>query len=213
MKKTHVFLILLSLAAITGGMGCVALSEIVTPAAIDQRAVGYAAAAGVADANDFAGYGNLAKATRLTGAVADAHQVNQMALAQRIEADTLAYSQLIDATVNNRTAAMQRENQLFGEKGLLSMGLSLAGFGTLTGVVGLMRKRPGDITPEEMKQAIAGEGAKLTEKEKQFAELVKGVQGYLDHPIVADSSGAVLKGELAKATSDATKKAVAVLKA
>ena len=49
----------------------------------------------------------------------------------------------------------------------------------LAGFIGLMRKRPGDVTPEELKKAVGGQEAELTARERQFAELVKGVQRFL----------------------------------
>lgn len=211
MKTTQVFLVLLSLVAIASGLGCAALSEYVTPAAIDKRAVEYAGEAGVIDPNVFAGYGNLEKANRLAAAVEDAHQVNQQALSQLLDKDSLEYSQLLDITQSNRQAAAQKEEQLFGKTGLITMAASMGGFGLLTGVIGLARKRPQDITPEELHEAIAGKDAEMGETEKMFSELVIGIKNYLDIPNGAPSGDKILKDELAKAQSPETKKAVAVL--
>lgn len=211
MKKVNLFLIALSLVAIIGTLGCAALSHYITPAEIDHRAVEYAAEAGVADVNDFAGYGNLYKAVKLEKAVQDAYQLNQLDLAQLAEENDLKFAQLNNVTMANRKAASEKEEQLFGEKGLLTMGLGLIGFGGLGGMVGLMRKRPGDVTPEELKQALGGSEAKLTEKEQQFAELVKGIQKVIDKQ--PDNKAEQMKNELAKAQSQTTKEAVALIKA
>jgi len=213
MKKSQIFTILLSVAAIAGGLGCVALSEYVTPASIDVRAVEYVDAAGVADANDFAGYGNLFKATKLANAVGKAYQVNQQTLSQLIDKDSLLYSHLAETTQSNQKAAAAREKMLFSEKGLIAMGFSLAGFGTLTGLIGLARKRPKDITPDQLNKAIAGKNAELSDTQKQVAELVKGIQNFIEIPDGSPVTVKTLKDELAKAQSDETKKAVAVLKA
>ncbi len=209
--KKRIFIIVLSLAAAIGGLGCAALSYYVTPAQIDRQAVGYAAKAGVAEVNEFAGFANLYKAQRLADAVEDAHEINQLQLNQLAQRDSLEFDQFKGITLTNLQNARQREEQLFGETGLLSMGLSLAGFGTLGGLLGLMRKRPGDLTPEELKVAVSGSEAQVTERERQIFELVRGVQKFLDtegNTMATDR----LKSELAKEQSDSTKKIVAQMK-
>ena len=208
---SKVFVILVSLLAVAGGFGCAALSEYVTPAVIDRNAVDYAVIAGVAGPNDFDGYGNLYKANKLAGAVDAAHEQNQLALAQHIDRDALNYAQLVEAVRTNVATAIQQEELLFSEKGIIAMGLGLAGFGTLTGLLGLARKRAGDLTPLEVKQALAGPEAKLTEREGQFAELVKGIQKYIeDAP--GDFAIEDLKNKLGSAQSSSTKVLVAKIK-
>jgi hypothetical protein len=162
------------------GIGCASLSEYLTPATVDQKAVAYAAEAGVADANDFAGYANLDKATRLRTAVDSAYQVKTLALNQMLEKGQLDYNVLKGIVTNNAKLAQQREEQLFGETGLLSMGLSLLGVGGLGGLIGLSRKRPGDITPQEMESALVELKGSVSDKERQMIEVVKGVQGFID---------------------------------
>lgn len=203
--------IIVSLLACMASLGCVALSEYVTPAAKDNGAIDYAVRAGVADPNDFDGYFNLDKANRLAWKVDEAHQLNQLALSQKVERDSLQYAQLSDTVKVNVTAARQQEETLFGEKGILTLGLGLAGFGSLTGLIGLMRKRPGDMTPEEVKEALTGKDAELTEKEAQMVELVKGVQKYLGH--ASSTTSGTLKGYLDAAQSASTKVKVAEIKA
>lgn len=213
MKSTRIFLALLSLVAIASGLGCAALSEYVTPAAIDRRAVGYAGDAGVIDPNVFAGYGNLDKANRLAAAVEDAHQVNQQALSHQLDKDSLEYSQLLDVTQSNRQIAAAREEQLFGKTGLITMAASMGGFGMLTGLIGLARKRPQDITPQQLNEALAGKDAEMGESKQAVAELVIGIQNFFDRALPDDGGAGALKDKLAKALSPETKKAVAVLKA
>lgn len=206
MKTT---IIIISLMAITFGVGCASLSQYITPADIDPKAVEYAVEAAVAEPNEFAGWPNLDKALKLESAVNNAHATIQLSLLQQIDKDQLRYGQLNNITVTNRQIAQSREQQLFGPEGLLTMGLSMAGFGTLTGVIGLMRKRPQDITPEELAQAISGKESELTEKQKQFVELVKGIQNFINtKPDVAES----LKTELARVQSADTKTEVAKIK-
>jgi len=199
------------LLCITGGLGCAALSSYVTPATVDQKAVDYAVSAGVADSNDFQGFANLDKALRLEVAVESAYQVKILALNQIIEKNQLDYGILRGVVTNNVKAAQAREEQLFGETGLLSMGLSLLGVGGLGGVLGLMRKRPGDITPVEMESAMAGIKGTVTAKDRQFAELVKGVQSYLDANPGVIAKG--LKAAITAARSSDTATAIATVKA
>jgi len=210
MKIAHYIVIAFSLLAIVGGIGCASLSHYVTPATIDQRAVDYAAKAKVADSNAFGGYANLDKAIKLENAVGDAHAKNQLELMQLIDKDSLEYAQLNNIASSNRQVAQAREEQLFGPEGLLTMGLSMAGFGALTGLIGLLRKRPQDITPDELTQLIAGKDAELTDKEKQFVELVKGIQNFIN---ASPTNSEILKTELAKVQSADTKTEVAKVKA
>lgn len=115
------FVISASLALIVAGIGCVSLSTALTPAEIDKQAVDYAVSAGVADANEFKGYGNLAKAEKLQYRVDSAHQTIQLSLAQRMEKDKLTYATLKAAVANNVVEGRERENLLFGEKGLIDV--------------------------------------------------------------------------------------------
>ena len=222
-------IILVASILLAGGIGCAALSTLITPANIDKKAVTYAASAGVIDANDFRGYPNLDKAVRLKAAVDAAFKVKELSLTQMMEKNTLDYAQLSDVAETNMKIAQAKEEQIFGEKGLLSMGLSLAGFGTLTGVVGLMRKRPGDLTPAEVEKAVQQVTYDKTTRERQMGELVKGAQAFIDgtknmtvDQIVAlcknpdgtvKDPGTVLKDFMAKAQSADTKQTVATIKA
>ncbi|MCK4814236.1 hypothetical protein KA005_00580 [bacterium] len=184
-KSLRTIVVMLSLILIVAGVGCVALSRKVTPADVDAKAVAYVVKSGLADANDFkAWYPNVAMAGKLKKAVDDAHGINIQELQQEMEREDLKYSTHKDVVTNNYKLGQKREELLFGEKGLLSLGLSMAGIGTLTGFVGLMRKRPGDVTSQELEQVVAQSQGKtavdLSEKEKQFVEVVKGVQKFMD---------------------------------
>jgi len=181
---TKTIIILLSLFLMTAGMGCVALSKWVTPAAIDKESVDYVISAGIADPNGFLGYPNLIKAEKLQAGVDCAHTVIQFDLDHLKQKDNLDYSIHRDVVANNTTMGQQREEMLFGEQGLLSLGLSMAGMGAFTGLLGLMRKRPGDVTKDEMQQVLAETQGKtvaeLTEREIQFTQLVKGFEKLKD---------------------------------
>jgi hypothetical protein len=165
-----------SIVCILFGVGCATLSSYITPATVDQEAVAYVEEAGLSP-QDFEGYQNLEKAERLKDAVDNAHSTIQFDLTQKAQKDSFDYSIHRDVVSSNLAVGQQREEMLFGPTGLLSMGLSMAGFGTLTGYVGLMRKRPGDIVKEEAEKLIASAS---TEKEKQLVEVVMGVKKFMD---------------------------------
>jgi len=210
---------MLSIMLIVVGLGCAALSSYVTPAEVDQNALQYAINAGVAELSDYnAWYPNLAEAERLAGDVDSAHNTVQLSLRQQAQKDDLDYSIHKGVVSTNLVTANQREEMLFGETGLMSLGLSMAGFGGLTGLLGLMRKRPGDITKPEMEQALATATGKTTEelslKQKQMIQLVKGVQAFMDHPVTAQSPVEIetLKAMMNKHQDKDTQAAVAVIK-
>ena len=208
-KTTGVFGAVLLVMAI----GCVPLSHVITPAEIDSRAVEYTSLAKVADPNEFKGYANLAKAIKLEKAVADAYQVNQFELDKLAAENDLKFSQLKEITIANRKSGLAIEEKVFGEKGILPIGLSLLGAGSLAGVAGLMRKRPGDLTPEEVKQAVSGKDAELTAKEKQIAEIVKGVEDVIQTAKTKPAELEQIKNLLAKRQSSDTRETVAKIKA
>lgn len=200
---------------IVGGFSCASMSSLLTPARVDKRAVSYADSAGVIDANDFAGYGNLDKANRLKTAVDAAFKVKELSYNQMIEKNQLDYAQLSSVAETNLKSAQSKEEFLFGEGGLLSLGLSMAGFGTLTGLLGLMRKRPGDITTTEMENALAEIKGEVTVKDQQFLQLVKGIQVFLTaHKVEGadDSSAKELKSALNGVQTAETRQAVASAK-
>lgn len=204
-------LTLLCIAALAIGIGCASLSEYVTPAAIDQKAVEYAVGAGVAEPNDYAGYANLEKAIRLEVAVENAYEVKLLALAQMQEKNQLDYGILRGVVVNNTKIARAREEQLFGETGLLSVGLSALGAGGLAGMLGLMRKRPQDWSSEEMESALAELKGSVSGKDRQLIEVVKGVQSFINtNPGEAADR---LKAAITAARSSDTAQAIAAIKA
>jgi len=216
-KSTQTIMVLFSLLLLFAGVGCVAASRWLTPAELDSRAVDYTIKAEVAEPNDYKGWANLIKAEKLERNVDSAHDVIQLDLEQLIQKDNLEYSIHKDVTAYNHQMAKEREEVLFGDEGLLSLGLSLAGFGSLTGFIGLMRKRPGDVTSQEMEQLVAQATGKttgeLSEKNKQFIEVVKGVQAFIN--TYRDKTPDVIndmKTMLNKAQGTSTQVAVAKVK-
>jgi hypothetical protein len=130
--------------------------------------------------------------------------------------DGLEYSIHKSVVANNVEVGMQREEMLFGEKGLLSLGLSMAGFGTLTGFLGLMRKRPGDITSAEYEQALAQAQGKTVEelsvKQRQFVQLVQGINAYITALPKDDPNRLVIKTALSMTQDTDTQIAVQTVK-
>lgn len=181
MKKILAILCLLIMLA---GLGCVGLSEYLTPAEIDREAVEYAVESGAADEKDYEGYPNLVKAKRLVDDVDAGHQIIQLDLQQQCEKDNLDYTLVRDVAMVNRNESIIREEQLFGEQGFLSLGMSLLGVGGFTGILGLMRKRPGDLTKEEADGLVFNAQSNIQElvdaKKKQFNQLVKGVDDFIN---------------------------------
>ena len=212
-------IVIASIMLMVIGLGCAALSSYVTPAEVDQNALRYAINAGIVELDDYdAWYPNLAEAERLAKNVDAAHNTVQLSLQQQAQKDNLDYSIHKDVVSTNLIVANQREEMLFGETGLMSLGLSMAGFGGLTGLLGLMRRRPGDITKPEMEQALATATGKTTAelslKEKQMIQLVKGIQAFMDTYETSSVPGIVkdLKNMLDKAQDKDTQAAVAVIK-
>lgn len=209
--------IILSAIMVVAGISCTIVSQQATPAEVDRNALRYAVDAGVADFNDYdAWYPNMAEAIRLMEDVEAAYSVIQLRIQQVAEKNDLEYSIHTKTTQNNFKIAQQREEALFGEKGLLSMGLGLLGMGSLTGTLGLMRKRPQDITKVEMEQALALATGKtsteLSVKEKQFVQLVKGVQNFMGTLDGLPATKTNLKSILSQTQDADTQAAVALVK-
>jgi len=209
--------IVFSIVLMVSGIGCVALSSYITPADLDGKAVQYVVDAGIAELTDYkAWYPNLALAKRLPKDLTAANLLNQQVLQQMMDKDNTVYNIFRGTTVLNRNVALEREEALFGESGLVSLGLGMLGFGGFTGLLGLMRKRPQDITKDEMENAVATIQSKTKEelslKEKQMIQLVKGVQMFIDGDKTPVSGGKVLKNYMNVALDKDTQAAVAVIK-
>jgi len=182
MKKLLV--VLFSVILIAGSLaGCV-LSQHFTPATIDKNAKQYTIDAGVADANDFKGWHNVIMAAKLKDLVDVASKLTQQRLNQMKDVDTLQHAIHQKTTTQNWREGMQTEELLWGQTGIASLVMGMAGMGTLTGFLGLARKRPQDITPQEMtvalSQATGKTEAELGEKERQLIQVVKGIQKFKD---------------------------------
>jgi hypothetical protein len=168
--------------------------------------VNYAVKGG-ADPNAFAGYPNLDKAERLNKAVDTSHGSIQLQLQQAMEKDNFDYATHKDVTTANMQKAQAFEEALFGEEGLLTLGLSMVGAGGLAGFVGLMRRKPGDWAPEDVDKALADAGVDSQIKGAQITEMVRGIEKFRTAASAEQWAG--LAGFLKDAMSAGTKEAVA----
>lgn len=195
-----------SLCMLVAGMGCIALSQLVTPVPeLDTQAITYVVDSGIADANEYKGYQNLYKALKLDKDVDIAHNIYQFNYTQLIEKDNHQYSifdNLTDATVD---VGMAREEALFGETGLLSMGLSLLGVGGMGTIIGLMRKRPQDWTKEEVSNV-------LQVKDKRTKQIIVGISEFMHQYQDNEDVILALKAACDKAQDNDTKLVVKELK-
>jgi len=234
MKKYLLVLVMvLSLAAAGLGLccGCASLSEWATPATRHDPTVNYVVESGVADANDYDGYFNLEKARRLATDLTSANAKRVQAIKHQFEDNELLVNQLQGVVTHNLQMAEAREEFLFAEDGgLLSRGLTAGGLGMCTGLWGLMRERPGDLTRDDGEKATVDLREAAGIKDAQFTQGVTGVEKFWkvrkDYQLVSlvgdpdkpalekiDAVLAVLKTKLAKEQDQTTREAVGAVRA
>jgi len=215
MKK--VFLVLISVFSLLAVISCSSLSYKITPGKLDPAAVKYVTENGIADPNEYKGYQSLEKVLKLQKDVDITHESILLALKQAKEKENFDYARFKAIVKQYADAALATEDLLFNpQTGVISLGFSLLGM-SATGVLGLMRKRPGDMTKNDFEQAVATirqkSTADLTTKDKQFAQLVKGIQKFIvlqngSNPEVVTELKATLHSE----QDEDTRKAVAIVK-
>jgi hypothetical protein len=212
MKRIVAITLLLVMAAV--GLTACVLSKYVTPAdRVDPKAVTFAAEAGVTDANSYRGYANLAKVLRLNEALKAADKVYRLRFEQWIDQYDLDYGLFTEAQSRKTKIGLERERALFGERGLISLALPLVGLTGASGILGLMRKRPGDVTPSEMNAALADVGIDLDKKDRQMLELVRGVSVFMKKYSKKTEAGGYLRQSLRERMSADTKVEVEAIKA
>ena len=172
---------------ITGfGVGCAALSHYVTPTEVNQKAVEYVVNHGGGHIEDYQSWfwPNLVDAARLDEDLDITHDRLQLEYRQYIESDNQYYTALKGVSTSNISAGLKREESLFGERGLLSMGLALLGVGGCSGLIGLARKRPGDVTQAQLNEALDAATMDLEsdvwDKKKQLLQVIQGVQEFIN---------------------------------
>lgn len=179
-KILSTVMVLCVITAMVLGIGCAAVSEYVTPASIDQRAVDCVVKAGLADPNDFTGYANLYKARLLKLLVRAAHEINMLAIEQMREKEQLDSNILQGVVERSVSEATALEEAIFDPAtGLLAAGLGIFGLAG-GGIIGLLRKRPGDWTQDDVDGAFVDFNIDLHEKDQQLADVVRCVQQFKD---------------------------------
>lgn len=177
---TKVVLMVFFLMVAVAGLACVPLSYHVIPTSVDKNAVAWVVKAGICDANEFEGYQNLAKAEKLNKALDAANDLIQFRIKQQSEKESKNYQIHKAIAVHNYKMGMAREKAWLSPTGILPLAMGLTGFGGFTGLIGLFRRKPGDIPKSKMDQAVAAIQGKsveeLSTKDRQFTQIVKGVQ-------------------------------------
>lgn len=178
MKKVAVLILGLILLAV--GIGCLPMSYYLTPGDDNPGGKMYVLENNPdVDPNSYEGWfgvPNLATAIRLQKDIDTTHARVQQFLNHKIEEDKLEHSIHSKTQGDIVSAGIQREQLLFGPKGIVTLGLSIAGAGTLAGYVGLMRRKPGDVAKGEFDKLLN----KTLGKDTQIYDLVKSVQAFKD---------------------------------
>ena len=175
MNRTRIIVLVVSVLLMALGLGCLPLSYYLTPAESDSDAIRYVTNASLSkDVNDYVGYPNLAKAMRLQRDVNTTHSRIQQGLNHEVEADNLEHSIHSKTTAANTKTGLEREALLFGPKGIIPLALSILGAGTLSGYIGLMRRKPGDVAKEVYFDSLD----EIAEQATELFELVKGIEAF-----------------------------------
>ena len=207
MKKYLVYIV--CGVCLVSGLGCMAVSKMITPAPLDKEPVEYVVDKGVAEPTEYDGYQNLGMAEKLNDDLIDAVKIGNQELQNVIDKHQLKVERMTDSVSNSVKVGRELEETLFGKEGLLAMGLTLAGVGGFTGLLGLSRKRPQDFTTEDMELALGDIKGEVTQKEKNIIEIVKGIQKFIDKD---SDNGNTLKDYLEAAQSSDTKELIARIK-
>lgn len=180
MKKLIAYAVLLMVVV---GYGCMGpMSEEMTPASIDKDAVVVVEKAGTGSAEDYKGFlfPSLASARKLQKDLQEAIVVTDQELKHLVESKQLQDKILTGSVLNNVQVAEVREDALFNPQGgAIALGLGLLGI-PAAGYLGMLRKRKGDITPEDHEAALAGIKGEVTEKDRAVLQLVAQMQKVID---------------------------------
>ena len=180
MKKLLAYFVL---AAVVIGGGCIGtLSEELTPGRVDPDVVAYNEEAGTGAAEDYKGilFPSLASVKRLRTDFEAAVVVTNQELKHLVEQKQLQAEILKGVVTNDFEIAVAREDFIFNPTtGALAIGLSLAGIG-VGGYLGLMRKRPKDITPVDMEKALAGVKGEVDDRDRKIINLVASMKNVID---------------------------------
>lgn len=183
MKTIKNIIAYILLAVVLIGSGCIGtVSEHLTPGRCDNDVVDYVVDAGIGCAEDYQGflYPSLAELKRLSADLDAAIAVTNQELIHLAEQKQLQAKILKGVVSNDVEIAVAREEFIFDPTtGALAIGMSLIGIGA-GGYLGLMRKRPQDITPVEMEKALGEVKGEVINKDRQFLQLVASVKNVIE---------------------------------
>ncbi len=204
------------LAIVLIGSGCIGtVSEHLTPGRCDSDVIDYVVEAGVGEADDYKGflYPSLADLKRLSTDLDAAIAITNQELVHLAEQKQLQAKILKGVVTNDVEISVAREEFLFNPTtGALAIGMSLLGVAG-GGYLGLMRKRPQDITPVEMEKALGEIKGEVTNKDRQLIQLVASVKNVIEaQPAAAQAEmKKLLKAGQLPETRVAVKQALAQL--
>jgi len=214
-KRTLAYLVL---AIVVIGGGCIGtLSQELSPGRVDKDVKAYNAEAGVGDPDDYRGlfgYPSLASVLRLQTDFNAAVILTDQELQHMIEKKKLNDDILKGTVDGDVEIAVAREDFIFNPTtGVLAMGLGLIGIAG-GGYLGLMRKRPQDITPEDMELALGGVKGEVDERDRTIVNLVASMKNVLVTAKESDGGldiKSILKASQTPETRKAVKQALALL--
>lgn len=213
MKKILAYIVL---ATVVVGSGCMAtLSEELTWGRVEKKVVAYNEEAGTGTAADYKGlfYPSLASVRRLqvdfrAAVIITKQELRHLVEQKNLQADIL--SGIVDGDVK---IAAAREDFIFNPvTGVLAIGLGLAGMGGV-GYLGLMRKRPKDITPQDMEKALVSVKGEVDDRDRKIISLIASMRNVIDaQPAAAQvEMKKLLKAGQSPETRVAVKQALAQL--
>ena len=214
-KRTLAYLVLA--IVVVGGCAVGTMSQEVTPGRADPKVVAYNKEAGVADADEdykgLFGYPSLSSVLRLQTDFGAAVVLTDQELQHIIEKKKLNDDILRGTVDNDVQVSVAREDFIFNPTtGVLAIGLSLAGIAG-GGYLGLMRKRPQDITPQEMESALGEVKGEVDDRDRKIISLVASMRNVIDaQPADAQKQmKEILKAGQSPETRVAVKQALALL--
>ncbi len=203
-------------AVVVGGCAIGTISEELTWGRVDPDVVAYNEAAGTGTAADYKGllYPSLASVRQLQSDFRAAVVVTKQELRHLVEQKNLEAAILGKVVDGDEKIATAREDFLFNPTtGVIALGLGLAGMGGV-GYLGLMRKRPKDITPEDMEKVLVGVKGELNDRDRKIINLVSSMKNVIEsapNEADADEIKAILKAGQSPETRVAVKQALAQL--
>ncbi len=214
-KKAIAYILL---AVVLIGSGCIGtVSEHLTPGRCDSDVVDYVVEAGVGAAEDYKGwlYPSLAELKRLQSDLNAAIALTEQELIHLAEQKQLQAKILRGVVTNDVEIAIAREEFLFNPTtGALAIGLSLLGVAG-GGYLGLMRKRPQDVTPQDMEKALGEVKGEVDDRDRKIINLVASMKNVIQAQAMNGDASldikAILKSSQSPETRIAVKQALAQL--